>query len=50
LIELQRAVQIAMVGEREGVHAQLFRAVHEPLNGTRSIQETVMAMTMQMNK
>jgi hypothetical protein len=49
-VELERAVQVAVIGNRQGVHAQLFGPRDKRLDRARSIQEAVMAMAMQMSK
>ena len=50
LIELQRAVQIAVIGERERVHLQVFRPLQERGDLARPVQKAVMAVAMQMRK
>ena len=50
LIELQRPVQIAVVGERQGVHAQLFGPFDQLVDRAGPVQQAVMAVAMQMNK
>ena len=50
LVELQRAVEIAVVGERQGVHAQLFGPRDQAFDRAGAVQQAVVAMAMQMNK
>ena len=50
LIELQRAVQIAVVGQGQGVHLQGLRAGQQPVDRSRPIQEAVMAMAVEMGE
>ena len=50
LIELQRPVQIAVIGERQRVHAQLFGPLDQLLDRAGAIEQAVMAVAMQMNK
>ena len=50
LIEFERAVQVSVVGDRQRVHAQLFRPIYEFINRARSIEQTVVAVAMQMSK
>jgi hypothetical protein len=39
-----------VVGDRQGIHAQLFGPADHRLNGAGSIQKTVVTMAMQMNE
>ena len=50
LIELERAVQVAVVGDRQGVHAQLFGPLDQPVDRAGAVEQAVVAMAMQMNK
>ena len=50
LVELERAVQIAVIRDRQRVHAQLFGPRDELIDRARSIEQTVMAVAMQMSK
>jgi hypothetical protein len=49
-VKLQRAVEIAVVRDRQGVHAQLFGACDHGIDRAGAIQQAVVAMAMQMNK
>ena len=49
LIELQRPVQIAVVGQGQGVHAGLWPA-RPGRDAAGSVQQAVMAVAMQMGK
>jgi hypothetical protein len=50
LIKLESAVQISVVRDRQRVHSQLFRPRDQLINRTGSIEQTVMAVAMQMSK
>ena len=50
LIELQRAVQVAVVGQSQGVHLQGLGAVQQRLDGAGPVQETVVAVAMEMGE
>ena len=50
LIEFQRPVQIAVVRQRQGVHPQGLGALQQVLDLAGSVQQAVMAMTVQMYK
>ena len=50
LIELQCAVQIAMVGERQRIHPQLFGPRDQRIDGAGAVQQAKVTMTMQMDK
>ena len=50
LVELQRAVQIAVVGQRQGVHAQRLGPLDQALDRRGAVQQAVVAVAMQMNK
>ena len=50
LIEFQRTVQIAVIRQCKRIHSVLLGAIHQPPNRTRTVQQAVMAVTMQMNK
>src|SRR4029079_16873289 len=50
LVELDRAVKIAMVGNRQGRHAQLFGPRHQLIDRARAVEQAVVSMAMQMGK
>ena len=50
LVKLQRPVQIAMIGERQRVHTELFSTAYQLSDRTGTVQQTVVAVAMQMNK
>jgi hypothetical protein len=49
-IELDRAEQRSMIGERDCRHAQLRGALHHFLNFARPVEQAVLGMIMQMNE
>ena len=49
-VKLECTVEIAVVGERQGVHAEFFGPTHELFDWACSVEQTEMAMAMQMNK
>ena len=49
-VELERAVEIAVVGDRQRVHAQLFGPLDQPVDRAGSVEQAVVAVAMQMNK
>ena len=50
LVKLERPVQISVIRDRQRVHPQLFRPRDELINRAGSIEQTVMAVAMQMSK
>ena len=48
LIELERPVQIAVIGERQGIHPQLFGPIDQLLDRAGAVEQAVMAVAMQM--
>ena len=50
LIELQRAVQIAVVGQGQGVHAQRLGLLDQRPDRAGAVQQAVMAMAVQMDE
>src|SRR5262249_24509769 len=50
LIELDGPVEIAVIGERQRVHALLFGAGDELRNPAGAVKQAVMAVAMQMNE
>ena len=49
-VEFQRPMQVAMVGERQSVHAAFFGTVDQFVNRSRAVQEAIVAVAMKMNK
>ena len=43
-------VQVPVIGDRQTVHSQLLYVPHQIRDPVRSIEERVLAMTMQMDK
>ncbi len=50
LIELERPVQIAVVGEGQGVHAQLLGPLQQAGDFAGTVQQAVVAMAVQMGE
>ena len=50
LLELPRAVEVAVVGEGEGRHVEFDRAVYEVVDAVRAVEERVLAMCVKMNE
>ena len=50
LVELDRPVQISMIGQRQGRHSQGLRPFEQTSDGTGAVQQAVVAMTMQMGE
>src|SRR5271166_3868031 len=48
LIRLKRPVQVAVIGERQRVHLQLFRARNELSNWAGAVEQAEVAVTMKM--
>ncbi len=49
-VKLQRAVQIAVVGQGQRIHAVIYGALDQPVNRTGTIEQAVVAVAMQMDK
>ena len=49
-VELQCPVQVAVVGQGQGVHLQGLGPVQQALDGAGPVQEAVMAMAVQMGE
>ena len=49
-VELQRPVQIAVVGQGQGVHAQLFGPLQQAGDFSGAVEQAVVAMAVQMGK
>ena len=49
-VELQRPVQIAVIGQRQRVHPVVRRALDQPVDRTGTVQQAVVAVAMQMTK
>jgi hypothetical protein len=43
-------MQVSMVGKRQRIHPQFTRTMNKPVNRTRTIKQTVMAMTVEMGE
>ena len=50
LIELQRPVQIAVIGQRQGGHPQGLRPFEQSADRAGPVQQAVVAMAMQMGE
>src|SRR5262249_38796036 len=50
LIELERAVEVAVIGDRQGVHAERFGAADEFIDRTGAVEEAVVTVAMQVNE
>ena len=50
LVELERPVQVAVVGERQGVHALLFGPLDQLGDRAGAVEQAVVAVAMQMNE
>ena len=50
LVELQGAVQIAVVRQRQGVHALVSSTLDQPVDRAGAVQQAVMAVAVQMSK
>ena len=50
VVELDRTVKIAVVGEREGLHPQLRRAIHQPVDPARAVEEAVVGMDVEVDE
>jgi len=49
-VEFQRAVQIAVVGQGQGVHPQFLGSLHELVNRCCSIEQTIVTVAVKMSK
>ena len=50
VVELDRAVKIAVVGERESLHPQLRRAIHQPVDPARAVEQAVVGMDVEVDE
>ena len=50
LVKLERAVKVAVVGDREGVHPQLDRAIDESIDRARPVEQAVVAVAVEMGE
>ena len=50
LLEFPRAVEVAVVREGEGGHAQFDRPLHQVVYPVRAVEEGVLAMCVKMNE
>ncbi len=49
-VELDGPVQVAVVGHRHGVHAQLLDAAHQPVDPVGSVEQRVLRVQMQVGE
>ena len=49
-IKLDRSIEIAVIGQGQGIHSQIFGPSHQLRNSAGAVKQTVVAMTMQMNE
>src|SRR5579864_1109098 len=49
-VKLDGAIQVAVIGEGQGIHALLFGVLHEFGNAVRAVEQAVVAMAMEMNE
>ena len=49
-IELEGPVEIAVVGDRQGIHPQLLRPVDQPFDRTGPVEEAVVAVAVEMDE
>ena len=50
VVKLNRVVQIAVVGHRDGVHAEFFHTFDQPVEPVRAVQQRVLAVQVQVDK
>ena len=50
VVELDRAVEIAVVGEGEGAHAELGGAIHQPVDAAAAIEQAVVGVDVEMDE
>lgn len=50
VVELKRAVQIAVIGQRKGVHTVVGGALDQFGDGTRAVQQAVVTVAVKMDK
>ena len=50
VVKLKSTVQVSMVGQRQRIHAMVSRSLDQFLDRARTIQQTVMAVAMEVNK
>jgi hypothetical protein len=49
-VKLKGSVQISVVSNGQGIHSQFTRTMNKPINRTRTIKQTVMAVTVEMGE
>ena len=49
-VELDRAVKVAVIGHRDGGHAQLPHALHQPIDLDAAVEERVLGVQVQVNE
>ena len=49
-VKLECPVQVAVVGDRQGIHPQLGRAGHEPVDGAGSVEQAVVAVAVEVGE
>ncbi len=50
VVELDRAEEISMVGHRQGLHAQLGRAIDQPVDPARAVEQAVVGMDVKVDE
>src|SRR5690606_2595409 len=50
VVELDGTVEITVVGEGEGLHAELGGALHEPVDAAGAIEEAVVGVDVEMDE
>jgi hypothetical protein len=50
VVKFEGAVEVAVVGDRQGVHPEFDRAAHEPVDGARAVEQAVVAVAVEMGE
>jgi hypothetical protein len=50
LVELERPVEVAVVGDRQGVHAQFHRPRHQPVDRAGAVEQAVVAVAVEVDE
>ncbi len=50
VVEFDRAVEIAMVGERDGGHAEYDRPVHQPVDAAAAVEQAEVGVDVEMDE
>jgi hypothetical protein len=50
VVELDRAVEIAVIGEGDGGHAELDRAVHQPVDPAAAVEQAVVGVDVEVDE